>query len=83
MTYLALCYDGYSSASSWQICLAALVAAAGWVALFVAKLLLGWLLKQASASYVRHFEARRARLLVKGGRRVTLSGSHVPGKKEE
>ncbi|GAB4821944.1 hypothetical protein N2152v2_008990 [Parachlorella kessleri] len=83
MTYLALCYDGYSGASSWQICWAALLAAAGWVALFAAKLLLGWLLKQASASYVRHFEARRARLLAKGGRRVTLAGSHVPGKKEE
>jgi hypothetical protein len=75
VTYLAISYDSYSRASARQVCQAVLAAVVCWVVLFAAKLLLGYLLKQASASYVRHYESRRAGLKAGGGRRVTLVGA--------
>lgn len=74
VTYLALCHDSYSHATSRQVLQAAVVTAGCWAALFAAKLLLGYLLKQASASYVRHYERRRGAYKGVVSRRSTMAG---------
>lgn len=75
VSYMALRHQSLSRASAGQVAAAAASAVAAWACLFAAKLVLGYLLKQASASYVRHYEQKRGALKGRGGdRRVTMAG---------
>lgn len=72
VTYLAIGAATSARPTPWQVAAGVGAAAAAWAALFVAKLLLGYLLKLASAHYVRHYELKRSTLKARD-RRVTMA----------
>lgn len=82
VTYLALGYQSLSHASALQQCKVLAAVVLSWSVLFAVKLLLGYLLKQASASYIQHYDAHRTS--TRGtGRRVTLGTATVNAYKKD